>query len=96
MADLRVQDTTLTAAQTTFDTAAKDLSPVVWALKGVNAEVVGADPLAQKLADTHGVLATELGIIGQALTEVAQHASQVGTVFGAVDQSLSNQAREAR
>lgn len=96
MADLCVQDTTLAAAQTAFRTAANRLGPVAWALKGLNAELAGADPLVQRLRDADNVLAAELGIVGQALAELAGHAQQAGATFGAADQALSQTlSREA-
>jgi hypothetical protein len=96
MADLRVDDATVAKAQTTFRTAADHLGPAVWAVKGLNDEVVGADPLSERLRDAHGVLAAGLEIIGQALTQLAGHVGEADAAFGDVDQALSRQARGAR
>lgn len=96
MADLRVEDVTLARAQATFRAAANRLGSVIWVLKGLNAEVVGADPLTQRLRDANSILTAELEIMGQALTELAEHASQVGTALGNVDHALSREARAAR
>jgi uncharacterized protein YoxC len=96
MADLRVENATLVHAQSTFRTAGDRLAPVVPALQGLNSDVVGAATLAQKLHEAHGILASDLGIIGQALTELAAHASEISTAFGHVDQALTQEARAAR
>ena len=96
MADLRVEDATLTNAQAVFRTAGNRLGPVVWALKGLNAAVVGATPLAEKLQDANALLAAELGITGQALTALAARTDEIGAAFGGVDQALALRAREAR
>ena len=88
MADLRVEDATLADAQSAFR--------VVRALKGLDSGVVGAPPLAGKLQDADDILAAELGIIGQALAELAAHASQINAAFGQADQTLSVRARTLR
>jgi len=96
VADLRVEDATLADAQAAFRAASNRLGPVVWTLKGLDSGVVGATPLAGKLQDADGILAAELGIIGQALAELAAHASQVNAAFGQVDQTLSVRAGTLR
>ena len=96
MADLRVEDATLTEAQSAFRAASNRLAPVVWTLKGLDSGVVGATPLAGKLQDADSILAAELGIIGQALADLAAHASQINAAFGQVDQTLSLRARILR
>jgi hypothetical protein len=96
VADLRVEDATLAEAQSAFRAASNRLAPVVWTLKGLDSGVVGATPLTGKLQDADGVLAAELGIIGQALAELAAHVSQINAAFGQVDQTLSVRARTLR
>jgi len=96
VADLRITDPALTAAQATFRTAGNRLAPVVRALQGLDTEVVGADPLAGKLQDAHELLGAELGIVGQALTQLADHASEINAVFTQTDQQLSQAAGAAR
>ena len=96
MADLRITDPALTAAQATFQTAGNRLAPVVRALQGLDTDVVGADPLAGRLQDAQGLLGAELGIVGQALAEVADQASQINAGFTQTDQQLSQAARAAR
>ncbi len=96
MADLRVEDATLAHAQAAFRTAGNRLGPVVWALKGLDSGVVGATPLAEKLQDANALLAAELGITGQALTELAARADEIGAAFGGVDQALARWAGAAR
>ena len=96
MADLRVEDVILAKVQATFRTGASRLGPVIWAVKGLNGEVVGADPLAQRLGDAGSVLADELGIMGQAMTELASRVVQIGATFGDVDQALGREARAIR
>jgi hypothetical protein len=96
VADLRVEDATLVNAQAAFRAASDRLAPVVPAVKALDAEVVGAAPLAEKLKDADDLLAAELGITGQALAELAAHVAQIGAAFGHVDQGLSLQVRAAR
>lgn len=96
VADLRVEDATLADAQSAFRAAGSRLGPVVRALKGLDSGVVGAPPLAGKLQDADDILAAELGIIGQALAELAAHASQINAAFGQADQTLSVRARTLR
>ena len=96
MADLRITDPALTAAQATFRTAGNRLAPVVRALQGLDTEVVGADPLAGRLQNAQDLLGAELGIVGQALAEVAEHASQIDAAFTQADQQLSQAAGVAR
>jgi hypothetical protein len=95
VADLRVEDATLKAAQATFRKASARLEPVVRALKVLNAEVVGADPLTECLHEAHGILSAELGIIGQALAELAADTGAANTSFGQVDQALGQQVQQA-
>ena len=95
MADLRITDPALTAAQATFRTAGDRLAPVVRAVQGLETEVVGAAPLAGKLQDAQQLLGAELGIVGQALAEVAGHATEISTAFAQTDQQLSQAAGAA-
>ena len=95
MADLRIADTTLSEAQATWRTAGNHLAPVVRTLQGLDTQVVGADPLIGKLQDAHELLGAEFGIVGQALTELANHASEINTVFTQADQQLSQAAGAA-
>ena len=96
MADLRIEDAALTNAQAALRTAGNRLGPVVWAVKGLDSGVVGAPPLAGKLQDASALLAADLGITGQALTELAARVNEIGAEFGGVDQALARQARGAR
>ena len=96
MADLRITDPALAAAQTAFRTAGDRLSPVVRALPGLDAEVVGAGPLAGRLQDAQELLGADLGIVGQALAELADHASQLSAAFAQADQQLSQAAGAIR
>lgn len=96
MADVRVENATLTNAETTFRAAGNRLGPAVWALKCLNSGVVGAAPLAEKLQDAHALLAAELGITGQALAELAARTDQIGAAFGGTDQALAAEAGALR
>ena len=96
MADLRVEDATLSNAQAAFRAAGNRLGPVVWAVKGLDCEAVGATPLAEKLQEAHALLAAELGITGQALTELAARTDEISAAFGGVDQALARQAGGVR
>jgi hypothetical protein len=93
VADLRLEDATLTNAQVAFRTAGNQLGPVVWALKGLDSGVVGATSLAERLQEADALLAAELGISGQALTELAARADEIGAAFRGADQALALQAR---
>jgi hypothetical protein len=93
---LRITDPALAAAQTAFRTAGDRLSPVVRALPGLDAEVVGAGPLAGRLQDAQELLGADLGIVGQALAELADHASQLSAAFAQADQQLSQAAGAIR
>lgn len=95
MADLRVEDATLAEAQSTFRAASNRLGPIVWTLKGLDAEVVGAAPLAGKLQDAGEQLGADFGIIGQALAELAGKADEINAAFTRTDQNLSRQSRAA-
>ena len=92
MADLRITDPALTAAQVTFRTAGNRLAPVVQALRGLDTDVVGTDPLTGALQGAQELLGTELGIAGQALAELAEHSSQIDAAFTQADQQLSQAA----
>jgi hypothetical protein len=96
VADLRITDPALAAAQATFRAAGDRLSPVVRALPGLDTEVVGAGPLAGKLQDAQELLRADLGIVGQALAELADHASQISAAFTQDDQQLSQAAGAVR
>jgi hypothetical protein len=96
VADLRITDPALAAAQTAFRTAGDRLSPVVRALPGLDAEVVGAGPLAGRLQDAQDLHGADLGIVGQALAELADHASQLSAAFAQADQQLSQAAGAIR
>ena len=85
-----------TDAQATFRAASNRLAPVVWALKGLDSEVVGAAALAEKLQDAHALLAAELGIIGQALAELAARADPDQCRLQQADQALAAEARALR
>ncbi len=96
VADLRVDDAALAEANATFRTASNRLAPVVRTLQGLDAEVVGVNPLAGKLQDAHEQLGAELGIIGQALMELAAHITGINAAFTQVDQRLSQEAGAMR
>lgn len=95
MADLRIVDTALSAAQATWRTAGNRLGAVARTLPGLDAEAVGADPLIGKLQQAQELLGAEFGIVGQALTEVADHASEIDTAFTLTDQQLGRAAGAA-
>jgi hypothetical protein len=96
VADLRITDPALTAAQGTFRAAGNRLAPVVRALPGLDTEVVGAAPLAGRLQDGQELLGAELGIVGQALAQLADQAAQINAAFTQADQQLSQAAGTAR
>ena len=92
MADLRVEDAVIANALSTFRTAADRVDSLARAIRGFNAEVVGAAPLLEALHTADTTLAGELEVTGQALAEVAQFASKAGAAFAHVDQGLAGQA----
>jgi hypothetical protein len=96
VADLRIEDAALTEAQATLRTAGNRLAPVVQRLRGLDTEVVGADPLIGQLQDAQELLGTDLGIVGQALVELAARTATINAVFTAADQQLSQVAEAAR
>ena len=92
MADLRIEDAALMEAQATMRTAGNRLAPVARVLPGLDTSVVGADPLIAKLLDAQEALGAEFGIIGQALAELADHASGISVAFTQTDQQLGQAA----
>ena len=94
MADLRITEPALAVGA--GDVPDGGRSPVVRALPGLDTEVVGADPLAGKLQDAQELLGADLGIVGQALAELADHASQISAAFTQADQQLSQAAGAVR
>ena len=96
MADLRIVDAALTEARTTWRTAGNQLAPVVRALRGLDAQVVGADPLASKLQTAHELLGADFGIVGQALAAVADHVPVITAAFTQADQHLGQADGAAR
>ena len=95
MADLRIGDAALTEAQATLRSAGNRLAPAVRTLQGLDTEAVGADPLAGKLQDAQELLGAELGI-GQALAQLADHASEINAAFTQADRQLSQAAGAVR
>jgi hypothetical protein len=95
VADLRIADAALSQAQATWRAAGDRLAPVARTLPGLNAEAAGADPLIGKLKDAQDLLGAEFGIVGQALAEVAGHATEISTAFAQTDQQLSQAAGAA-
>jgi hypothetical protein len=88
VADLWIEDAVLMEAQATMRTAGNRLAPVARVLPGLDTEVVGADPLIAKLLDAQETLGAEFEIIGQALAELADHASGISAAFTQTDQQL--------
>ncbi len=95
MADLRIEDAALTEAQATLRTASNRLAPVVQTLRGLNPEVTGADPLTGQLQDAQELLGANLGVVGQALVELAARTATINAVFTQADQQLSQVAKAA-
>jgi hypothetical protein len=88
---LQVDDTALKAAQSTLTQAANRLEPLVRTLNGLDAGVVGADPLSTRLHGAHGNLADGIGILGQALADLAKYIGNASTSYGNTDTNLSQQ-----
>ncbi len=93
MPDLRIEDAALTEAQATLRTAGNRLAPVVQALRGLDTEVAGADPLTGQLQDAQELLGANLGVVGQALVELAARTATINAVFTQADQQLSQVAK---
>lgn len=96
VADLRIADAALSEAQATWRTAGNRLAPVARTLQGLDAQVVGADPLVGKLQGAQDLLGAEFGIVGQALAEVADHLPVLNAAFTQADQQLGQAAWAAR
>jgi len=96
VADLRIEDAALTQAQATLQTAGNRLAPAAQALRRLDAGVVGADPLIGPLQDAQELLGADLGIVGQALVELAARTATIDAVFAQADQQLSQVAGAAR
>jgi hypothetical protein len=88
---LQVEDAALSAAQSTLTQAANRLAPLVKTLNGLDAGVVGADPLSQRLHGAHGNLADGIGILGQALADLATYIGNASTSYSTTDSNLSGQ-----
>jgi len=54
------------------------------------------DPALTAAQDAQELLRAELGIVGQALAQLADHASQIDAAFTQADQQLSRAAEGAR
>jgi hypothetical protein len=93
---LRIVDAALSQAQATWRTAGNRLAPVSRTLPGLDAEVAGADPLIGKLQEAQELLGGGFGIVGQALVEVADHASEIAAAFTQTDQQLGQATGAAR
>jgi type VII secretion effector (TIGR04197 family) len=89
VADLQVNNATMTQARAALHAAADRLAPVVRAVQCLDDQVVGTNALESMLADANPTLAARLQIIGQALTELAAHVSQANASYGETDQKLS-------
>ena len=96
MADLRIEDTALTAAQAAFRTAGNQLAPVARTLPGLNAEAAGAGPLIARLQEANELLGADFGIVGQALAAAADHVPAVGAALTQADQQLGRAAGAVR
>jgi hypothetical protein len=95
VADLRVDGAVLAQVQALLRTAADRLSPVVRTLQGLDPEAAGAAVLAGKLQDAQELLAADIGITGQALAELAAHATAIHTAFTQTDRQLGRAAGAA-
>jgi hypothetical protein len=89
--NLQVDDAALKTAQSTLTQAANRLEPLVRTLNGLDAQVVGADPLSTRLHGAHGNLADGIGILGQALTDLATYIGNAAISYGNTDTNLSTQ-----
>jgi hypothetical protein len=95
VADLRIEDAALIQAQATLRTAGNHLAPVVQRLRGLDTEVVGVGPLIGQLQNSQELLGADLGIVGQALAQLAAHAATLNAAFTQSDQQLSQVAKAA-
>lgn len=57
--------------------------------------MVGASPLTGPLQDAQELLGADLGIVGQALAELAARAATISAAFIQADQQLSQAAKAA-
>ena len=96
VADLRIVDAALSEVQATYRTAGNRLTPVGRTLPGLDAEAAGADPLIGKLQEAQELLGADFGIVGQAMTALADHASEISAAFTQTDQQLGQADGAAR
>jgi hypothetical protein len=89
MADLRVEQQTLTSAESVFSGAANRLSPVALAIKVLEADAAGAPVLADALSAGDEGLAAGLQAVGKSLAGLAHFLSDADTAYGDTDQALS-------
>lgn len=89
MADLRVEQQTLTSAESVFSGAANRLGPVALALKVLDADAAGAPVLAGALSAGDEGLAAGLQAVGKSLAGLAHFLSDADTAYGDTDQALS-------
>jgi hypothetical protein len=89
MADLRVEQQTLTRAESVFSGAANRLGPVALAMKALDADAAGASVLAGALSAGDEGLAGGLQAVGKSLAGLAQFLGDADTAYSATDQALS-------
>jgi hypothetical protein len=95
MADLRVEQQTLTRGQSVFSDAANRLGTVALAMKALDADAAGAPVLASALSAGDEGLATGLQSVGTSLAGLAHFLSDADTAYGDTDQALSRAVRNA-
>jgi hypothetical protein len=89
MADLRVEQQTLTSAESVFGGAANRLGPVAQAMHALDADAAGAPVLAGALSAGGQGLAAGLQAVGKSLAGLARFLSEADTAYGDMDQALS-------
>jgi hypothetical protein len=87
--ELRVRSSTLAAAQSTLNKTVNMLEPLQRSLNYQDTDVVGADPLAEKLHDTQGNLGGGIGINGQGLASLARFVVDASISYGNTDSNLA-------
>ena len=95
MADLRVEQQTLTRGESVFSGAANRLGPVALAMKALDADAAGAPALASALSAGDEGVAAGLQSVGTSLAGLAHFLSDADTAYGDTDQTLSRAVKNA-
>jgi hypothetical protein len=89
---LVLDDAALSGIAGTLKNAATRMQTLSHSLRGMDTEVVGADPLIEALQKMQEALSGRLGLLAVSLNELATKVTEVGTTFHAADHALATGA----